>query len=709
MKHRVFRSLGASLTILAFAGARLDVAAQPTAPPAYEPEVAAVAEDPADDTPPPVDTDAPATLVSEEKPLPANVKATGPVAEVIKLANSGLDESVMLAFATNSTQTFNLTAEEIIYLKDIGVSGSVVTAMMQRDQELKGGAAGPAAPAPPTEPPPAPNDNGSFAPSAADFSLSAPSMEPEPPNPAYAAEAPLTPPEDSEAMFYDSLSPYGNWVDVNGYGRCWQPTVVTVSPGWQPYYDSGRWVYSDCGWYWHSDYSWGWAPFHYGRWFRHSHLGWCWLPGHTWGPSWVSWRYSDRHCGWAPLPPGANFMAGVGLTYHGHRVGEHDDFGLRPGHYRFVSWDHFNDRQLRHNHLSQREVAQAYHRSVVETRFSGVNNTVINNGLPVSRVASATGRPVHTVALHQVREPRNLGGRPGGFEAEGRTLGVYRPNPSSHNGSQGQKGGHGTARPAGSGQVTPGAAPWTPRPGNPRQAANELKPEAHPPAHGATAPLVLRGPQASAENEKRPANSLVVIGRRSGGVPSAPSAQPSPSAPSAQSSPSALSAPLAARAIPAESASSARPATSAAAEAALSSSMLNRPAHQPQQGNRGNWQGTVSSSPQPAWFSGAGHTATAGHAATAPANSSIPVPRPEQRTYQFTLPTRSVEVPRYAPAQNNTPQRSFAAPPVSAPASQPAFQARPAQSPSAPAARPAAPAQPAPARSGSSNQNQGRH
>ena len=43
----------------------------------------------------------------------------------------------MLAFVTNSTSTFNLGAEEIIYLNDIGVPSAVVTAMIQRDQALK--------------------------------------------------------------------------------------------------------------------------------------------------------------------------------------------------------------------------------------------------------------------------------------------------------------------------------------------------------------------------------------------------------------------------------------------------------------------------------------------------------------------------------------------------------------------------------------------
>src|SRR6185369_10574223 len=67
------------------------------------------------------------------------------------------------------------------------------------------------------------------------------------------AEAPLTPPDTmpvntASTYFYDSLAPYGSWIDIQGYGLCWQPTTVVLNAGWSPYCDRGRWVYSDCGW-----------------------------------------------------------------------------------------------------------------------------------------------------------------------------------------------------------------------------------------------------------------------------------------------------------------------------------------------------------------------------------------------------------------------------------------------------------------------------
>ena len=39
-------------------------------------------------------------------------------------------------------------------------------------------------------------------------------------------------------FFYDSLSPYGEWLEVGDYGYCWRPTGVDED--WAPYSD-GYW------------------------------------------------------------------------------------------------------------------------------------------------------------------------------------------------------------------------------------------------------------------------------------------------------------------------------------------------------------------------------------------------------------------------------------------------------------------------------------
>jgi len=75
-----------------------------------------------------------------------------------------------------------------------------------------------------------------------------------PPRSSVPVEAPLTPqptevstPPPQVSTFYSDLSPYGTWVDLEGVGWCWQPTVVVVNRGWQPYCDGGHWVYTE-GW-----------------------------------------------------------------------------------------------------------------------------------------------------------------------------------------------------------------------------------------------------------------------------------------------------------------------------------------------------------------------------------------------------------------------------------------------------------------------------
>src|SRR5215475_9793067 len=82
-------------------------------------------------------SNAPFKKISADIQVPANLKPSPATAEIIKLANAGVEESVMLSFITNSLGTFNLRAEEIIYLNDIGIASGVVTAMIQRDHLLQ--------------------------------------------------------------------------------------------------------------------------------------------------------------------------------------------------------------------------------------------------------------------------------------------------------------------------------------------------------------------------------------------------------------------------------------------------------------------------------------------------------------------------------------------------------------------------------------------
>jgi len=126
-------------------------------------------------------------------------------------------------------------------------------------------------------------------------------------------EAPAQQSAASFQLFYDELSPYGMWVDYPNYGYVWIPNV---DPGFSPYATNGRWIYTDDGWTWVSDYPWGWATFHYGRWDYDNAYGWLWVPDNEWGPAWVSWRRSPGYYGWAPMRPGVSINIAFGRDYH---------------------------------------------------------------------------------------------------------------------------------------------------------------------------------------------------------------------------------------------------------------------------------------------------------------------------------------------------------------------------------------------------------
>ena len=108
-------------------------------------------------------------------------------------------------------------------------------------------------------------------------------------------------------LFYDELSPYGQWIEDPSYGYVWAPEVDN---NFRPYYSGGRWAMTEYGNTWVSDYDWGWAPFHYGRWTYDTFYGWIWIPGDQWGPAWVDWRSGGGYYGWAPLGPSISISSG---------------------------------------------------------------------------------------------------------------------------------------------------------------------------------------------------------------------------------------------------------------------------------------------------------------------------------------------------------------------------------------------------------------
>jgi hypothetical protein len=58
--------------------------------------------------------------------------------DVLKLTQARIDEGVVLMFV-DSAGTFNLDAQQVIYLRDLGFSPALITAMLQHDLEIISG------------------------------------------------------------------------------------------------------------------------------------------------------------------------------------------------------------------------------------------------------------------------------------------------------------------------------------------------------------------------------------------------------------------------------------------------------------------------------------------------------------------------------------------------------------------------------------------
>ncbi len=353
---------------------------------------------------------------------------------VVKLAKAGIPEDVMLAYVAQTTNTFQLGPDELIYLTDIGVPPSVLIWMQQRapgtSPVVPNAVAAAGSNSVPTNalaPAAAAGTSAPVAAAPAGVATPPPPAAPEPTTnvitPTYVAQ-PALPPVDPNAppppagttvvptpvvvqqpvtvnYFYDALSPHGTWIEVPGYGRCWRPNYAVLGAGWQPYADGGHWVWTDFGWYWVSDYSWGWAPFHYGRWCHVPRHGWLWSPDTVWGPAWVCWRRTSSHCGWAPLPPGAYF-SGSSWYFGGGRVGFDYGFNLGFSFFTFVPWTRFCEPRPHHFYASRNHAASLYREStVVNNTVIGNHNNVVYQGVGRDVVQQASRTPIPQAAIRE--------------------------------------------------------------------------------------------------------------------------------------------------------------------------------------------------------------------------------------------------------------------------------------------------------------------
>lgn len=195
--------------------------------------------------------------------------------------------------------------------------------------------------------------------------------------------------------FYDSLLPYGEWSEVDGYGYVWHPTGV--DEGWAPYTD-GYWAYTDAGWTWVSYEDWGAITYHYGRWTEIDDYGWCWVPGYEWGPAWVAWRKSEDYVGWAPLPPEATWERDTGIS-----TWVDVSYDIGPTYYNFCRWNDFGAPVIRSVILPRWNSI-----TIIESTTNITNITyntdygcVYNGGFDYGYVTPRVYRPLPTLVLVQ--------------------------------------------------------------------------------------------------------------------------------------------------------------------------------------------------------------------------------------------------------------------------------------------------------------------
>jgi hypothetical protein len=203
----------------------------------------------------------------------------------------------------------------------------------------------------------------------------------------------MTPrPDGTVDLFFNDLSPYGEWVWLSGPGWVWYPYNVSV--GWRPY-RYGHWVYSDYGWTWVSDEDWGWAVYHYGRWHYEASYGWVWVPGTEWGPAWVAWHAGRGWVGWAPLPWEVHWHAEAGLDWGGIDL----NITIDP-----TWWSFSRTRYLADPDLKKYIAPAARNVTLIQntknvTHYTLVDNRIVNQSVNVTVVEKATGKPVRRVRV----------------------------------------------------------------------------------------------------------------------------------------------------------------------------------------------------------------------------------------------------------------------------------------------------------------------
>ena len=308
--------------------------------------------------------------------------------------------------------------------------------------------------------------------SALGLACSGPTLQPV----LYEPGAVITPRPDASAdLFFDELSPYGDWVWVSGPGWVWYPYNVEVD--WRPY-QYGNWAYSDYGWTWVSDEDWGWAVYHYGRWHYEASYGWVWVPGAEWGPAWVVWHEGNGWTGWAPIPWQVSWHTSVGLSWGGINLYA----SLDP-----TWWSFSRTRHLANSGLRKHIAPAARNVTLIKmtknvTHYTIVNNRIVNQSVNIHIVEKARGKPVHRVRVRHADAVESAHG----VKHKGSELVIYRPKlhpgrkpqrrpvPPGHVDKQRPRDSRVTSRPPQRDASSSGNHPSTP-PGQVRQTERQIR------------------------------------------------------------------------------------------------------------------------------------------------------------------------------------------------------------------------------------------
>lgn len=508
-----------------------------------------------------------------------------PAQQVLRLSQTAVGESVVLSYIASIQEPFSLDVDQIIYLSDLGLGEAPINALVRRAtanpapvpapvQNVVVNAQGLLAASQP-EPvlqtanvPTAPGNviltnylastagghSGGF-PGAPVPAAPAPVYGTPQPGPAQAAPATVIVQQQpvSHNVFHESLSPYGSWVQIEPYGWCWQPAVVAVNPGWRPYVDGGQWLWSDVGWYWQSSYSWGWAPFHYGRWHRNTRVGWLWVPGADWGPAWVSWRWTDAHCGWAPLPPECRWSSQIGFSWFSGNTAVSIGFGLWDDCWYATSWNRFCDPGLPGWGLGRHQVSPFVRnsRNAIggdnSVNIVGNNNTVIiNNGIPRDQVQRHTRGEIRKHSITDAAQPGLAASRSAANPGAARPqIAAYRPRVDSQSASAASAPptailARQEARKAGPGSSFAPARPNSPNRANPSLGvAAPARPTSSPAPRSSLTPARPMGKVGEPSSRPAPTAPLVSSPSTRPGGNLAP-ARPIPSRPTPMTSPSTV-------------------------------------------------------------------------------------------------------------------------------------------------------------------------